>query len=102
MGKSEMCDYKRIRACVCALYPIDPLQCALPFKPLLSVSFQSAWAPYPWTGALDEVRHCHMCSQVREWTVWLHWDTQMGSVEWLQVGCPCAVPGLCDTVCTWL
>ena len=56
------------------------------------VPFQSAWVPSPWTGALDEVMHCHMCSQVRGWTVWLHWAAQMGSVESL---CRLGVPVLC-------
>ena len=85
---------------------------------VLNVPFRSAWVPSPWTGALDEVMHCHMCSQVRGWTVWLHWDAQMGSVEWLcRLGVPvrawsvchsvhlavvvCSAKGRPGQVCTW-
>ena len=41
--------------------------------------------------------HCHMCSQVRGWTVWLHWAAQMDSVEWL---CRLGIPVLCPVCVT--
>ena len=54
------CVFVRGIKSVCALYPMDLLQCACTLT-LAELPFQSAWFPSPWTGALD-ARPGQVCS----------------------------------------